>query len=161
MNSPATPPELPRRRVGATGPGRRGTRSHLRRIAAAVGGGALVLVGVALLVLPGPGFVMIAAGLGVLATQYAWARRPLRYARVKAGQGVAQVSRSVLYTVFTAVCAIALLVVGIAGIAGVDVPFLGLTAGIFITASGLFLLASIVYARGPKGALLARRRSAG
>lgn len=147
--------------MSPTGPGRRSAGNHLGRIAAAVGGGAVVLVGIALLVLPGPGFVMIAAGLGVLSTQYAWVRRPLRYARVRAGQGVAEVSRSVLHTVFTAGCAIALLVVGIAGIAGLDVPFLGLTVGIFVPASGLFLLASIVYARGPKVALLARRGSAG
>jgi hypothetical protein len=38
-------------------------------------GGILVLAGVAMLALPGPGLLTIAAGLAVLATEYAWARR--------------------------------------------------------------------------------------
>jgi hypothetical protein len=36
--------------------------------------------GVALLVLPGPAFVVIPVGLAILATEYAWARRWLRKA---------------------------------------------------------------------------------
>jgi tellurite resistance protein TerC len=39
------------------------------------------LIGVALLVLPGPAFVVIPVGLAILATEYAWARRWLRKAR--------------------------------------------------------------------------------
>ena len=38
-------------------------------------GGTLLLVGVALLVLPGPGLPVIAAGLALLATEFFWARR--------------------------------------------------------------------------------------
>lgn len=37
--------------------------------------------GVVLLPLPGPGWVVIFAGLGLLATEYAWAARLLREAR--------------------------------------------------------------------------------
>jgi hypothetical protein len=36
----------------------------------AVLGGLLTLAGIALLVLPGPGFVLVAAGLAVLATRF-------------------------------------------------------------------------------------------
>lgn len=53
-----------------------------------VGGAALILAGVALLVLPGPGLLVIVAGLALLATEYAWARRRLDHVRghlVKAG----------------------------------------------------------------------------
>lgn len=49
----------------------------MKRVALVVVGGALTLAGVALLVLPGPGFVLVAAGLALLATQFAWATRPL------------------------------------------------------------------------------------
>jgi len=41
----------------------------------------LILVGIALLVLPGPGTVVIVLGLALLGTEFVWARRLLR--RVK------------------------------------------------------------------------------
>jgi len=44
-------------------------------------GATILLIGVALLVLPGPAFVVIPVGLAILATEYAWARRWLRKAR--------------------------------------------------------------------------------
>jgi hypothetical protein len=40
-------------------------------------GAVLLLAGIALLVLPGPGFVLIAAGLALLATRFDWAKKPL------------------------------------------------------------------------------------
>lgn len=57
-----------------------------RRMAVSVAGFALVAVGIALLVLPGPGLLLIVAGLAVLATEYVWAQRMLNFARTKAGQ---------------------------------------------------------------------------
>jgi uncharacterized protein (TIGR02611 family) len=57
-----------------------------RRIAVSVFGGVLVLVGLALLVLPGPGLVLIIAGLAILASDYVWAQRALNFARDKAKQ---------------------------------------------------------------------------
>ena len=41
----------------------------------------VLLIGVALLVLPGPAFIVIPVGLAILATEYAWARRWLKRAR--------------------------------------------------------------------------------
>ena len=41
-------------------------------------GGTVVLIGVAMLVLPGPGTLVIAGGLAILATEFIWARRALR-----------------------------------------------------------------------------------
>jgi hypothetical protein len=55
-----------------------------RRIAISVIGFALVLVGIVLLVIPGPGLLVIVAGLAVLGTEYVWAQRTLNYARRKA-----------------------------------------------------------------------------
>ena len=48
-----------------------------RRLLVTLGGGLLLLAGAAMLVLPGPGLLVIAAGLGVLATEFLWARRML------------------------------------------------------------------------------------
>jgi hypothetical protein len=48
-----------------------------KRLAVAVVGGVLVLAGLAMLVLPGPGIVVIALGLAVLGTEFAWAAHAL------------------------------------------------------------------------------------
>ena len=52
-----------------------------KAIAVTVAGAVLVLAGLAMLVLPGPGLLVIIAGLAVLATQYAWAERALHRAK--------------------------------------------------------------------------------
>ena len=52
-----------------------------KRWVIAVVGITVVLVGIALIVLPGPAIIVIPAGLAILATEFAWARRWL--ARVK------------------------------------------------------------------------------
>jgi len=54
---------------------------HFRRIVVTVVGGTVLAIGVALLVLPGPAFIVIPLGLAVLAMEFAWARRWLRSAR--------------------------------------------------------------------------------
>src|SRR5215831_17116239 len=53
----------------------------VRRVIVSVVGATVVLIGIALLVLPGPAFVVIPVGLAILATEYAWARRWLRKIR--------------------------------------------------------------------------------
>jgi uncharacterized protein (TIGR02611 family) len=52
-------------------------RNRLLRIGFAVFGFLVVLVGLAMLVLPGPGLLVIAIGLGILALEFAWAERLL------------------------------------------------------------------------------------
>lgn len=49
-----------------------------RRIVVSVVGGTLGLVGLILLVTPGPAFVVLSLALAVLAVEFAWARRWLR-----------------------------------------------------------------------------------
>ena len=44
-----------------------------KRVAVTVVGFGLIVVGLVLLVFPGPGLLLIVAGLAVLATQYTWA----------------------------------------------------------------------------------------
>jgi uncharacterized protein (TIGR02611 family) len=50
------------------------TLQGARRLVVAVIGGTIVLVGIALLVVPGPGLLVIAAGLALLGTEFVWAR---------------------------------------------------------------------------------------
>jgi uncharacterized protein (TIGR02611 family) len=51
------------------------------RIVVTIGGVAVIVIGVILLPLPGPGWLIIFGGLGILATEYEWAARLLRFAR--------------------------------------------------------------------------------
>jgi uncharacterized protein (TIGR02611 family) len=53
----------------------------VRRVVVAVIGGTVLLVGIAMIVLPGPAVVVIPLGLAVLATEFLWARIWLRKAR--------------------------------------------------------------------------------
>ena len=52
----------------------------VKRIIVAVIGGTVLAVGLALVVLPGPAFLVIPAGLVILAMEFAWAGRWLRKA---------------------------------------------------------------------------------
>lgn len=52
-----------------------------RRVVIAVIGGTIVLLGVAMLVLPGPGLLTIIGGLAILGLEFAFARRWLKRAR--------------------------------------------------------------------------------
>lgn len=53
----------------------------LRQIAVAIAGGAVLLVGIAMIVLPGPAIVVIPMGLAILAIEFVWARRLLKKMR--------------------------------------------------------------------------------
>lgn len=61
-----------------------------RRIGIGVAGSAVLGVGVVMLVMPGPAFVVIPMGLGILALEFEWARRWLdrvkEYARTALGK---------------------------------------------------------------------------
>jgi len=53
----------------------------LRKLIIAIIGGTVLLIGVALIVLPGPAFIVIPIGLAILATEFAWAQRAVTKAR--------------------------------------------------------------------------------
>jgi uncharacterized protein (TIGR02611 family) len=54
------------------------TLKHARMLAVAVIGTTAILIGIAMLVLPGPGVLVIIAGLALLGTEFVWARRLMR-----------------------------------------------------------------------------------
>jgi uncharacterized protein (TIGR02611 family) len=53
----------------------------LRKLIVGVIGGTVLLIGIALIVLPGPAFIVIPIGLAILATEFAWAQRAVTRAR--------------------------------------------------------------------------------
>ena len=113
----------------------------------AVLGGILLIAGIALLALPGPGFVLIAAGLTVLATRFQWAKKPLDYAKDKAHQGMEEVAKSPWRAALALACALGLIALGILEMIGVDLPLLTMLTAILLVVSGLALIGTIVYAR--------------
>ncbi len=84
-----------------------------KRIGVEVVGWVLLVAGVAALVLPGPGLLMVFAGLAVLSQQYEWAERrlaPIKYRALKgAAEGVETPLRivlSVLGVLFLVACGV-------------------------------------------------------
>ncbi|MEK7793472.1 MAG: PGPGW domain-containing protein [Candidatus Hydrogenedentota bacterium] len=64
---------------------------YARRLVIAVIGVTVVLFGVLLLFIPGPGTVVIAAGVAVLATEFIWARvllKRMKHETMRAGRAV-------------------------------------------------------------------------
>jgi uncharacterized protein (TIGR02611 family) len=55
----------------------------VRRLVIAVIGFTVLLIGVAMIVTPGPSILVIALGLAILATEFIWARRLLNQIRVQ------------------------------------------------------------------------------
>ena len=119
----------------------------MKKAVVAVLGGILTLGGIALLVLPGPGFVLIAAGLAVLATQFEWARKPLEYAKKKAKQGMDEVGRSWWRFALAGICGAALLAIGVVELTPVNLPFVTPISAVLLILSGIGLLGTLVYAR--------------
>lgn len=64
-----------------------------RRIVIAVIGITVLLIGIALLVLPGPAFVVIPTGLAILGLEFAWARRWLIKVRTGANYAFSNFKR--------------------------------------------------------------------
>ena len=118
----------------------------MKKAVVAVLGIALLLIGVALLVLPGPGFLLIAGALALLSTQFDWAKKPLDYAKDKAEVGIQEVAGSKLRTVFAVFCALVLVAIGIVDLAGVDIPWVNRISAVLLILSGLFLVGTLVYA---------------
>lgn len=82
MSLTVTHPEQGASRESATPRDLQSLIKFVRRIAIFILGMTVVLVGVVMLVTPGPAFLIIPLGLAILATEFVWARRVLE--RLKA-----------------------------------------------------------------------------
>jgi tellurite resistance protein TerC len=69
------PPEVPKTHLGVW------LLFQARRVVVFVVGFTVLMIGVAMIVLPGPAFVVIPIGLAILATEFVWARRWLKTAK--------------------------------------------------------------------------------
>lgn len=66
---------------------------HIKRIIVTVVGGTIVILGFLMVFTPGPAILVIPAGLAVLGTEYAWARRWLRKGRIMANKALSQTQK--------------------------------------------------------------------
>ena len=74
---------------------RRTVSHHARRVAIFVAGVSVTAAGFAMLVLPGPGLLVIIAGLSILAIEFAWAARLRDQARDRAKAAAATAGRAI------------------------------------------------------------------
>lgn len=72
-----------------------------RKVVAGILGGAVVLVGIAMLVLPCPAILVIPLGFAILATEFGWAKRWVQKVRTKLTKRKSQSARQVPISVAT------------------------------------------------------------
>src|SRR3954466_13840324 len=93
-----------------------------KRIALEVVGWTLVVAGIAALILPGPGLLMIAGGLVVLSQQYEWAERRVEPIKREALKGAAKSVETLPRIVMTSTMIALIAAAGVLWFAGPDVP---------------------------------------
>ena len=113
---------------------------HVKRGAVTVLGFGLIAAGGVFLFLPGPGLLIIVAGLAVLATEYVWARNALESARSKADAAARASVKTPVRTAFTVLMGIGMLVLGILLAVVESLPFSGYVTGVAVGISGIVVL---------------------
>ena len=116
----------------------------LKRFAVTIVGVALLALGAAMMVLPGPGILVIVGGLALLATEYVWARRMLKTAQAQAEKVQEAAVASPVRTAGTMLFGVALLGLGLAMVflRDVDLPFWSPVTGGIMAVTALILLAT-------------------
>jgi intracellular septation protein A len=115
-----------------------------KRFAVTLLGVALLALGAAMMVLPGPGILVIVGGLALLATEYVWARKMLKTAQAQAEKVQEAAVASPLRTAGTVVFGVGLLALGVAMVVlrDVDLPFWSPVTGGIMAVTALILLAT-------------------
>jgi Putative transmembrane protein (PGPGW) len=116
-----------------------------KRVACGVGGGLLLLVGVALLVLPGPGLLLVLSGLLVLANGFPAAQRFVDPVEKRAMQAAEESVSSPLRMVFSIGTGVVLIAAGVVWWAMPTLPLGGWPTGVSLILSGLILLGLLVH----------------
>lgn len=129
---------------------------HAKRILLEVLGWILVLAGIAALVLPGPGLLLLFAGLVVLSQQYEWAERRLRPVERMALRAAAEGVETWFRVLLSSLGALTIIAVGVLWIVQPGVPGWwplrdswwlpgGTATGISLVLSGLIALGLLGY----------------
>lgn len=150
MTTPTTPGEDADGRVEGRVKG-----GVLRRSAVGVVGGVLILIGIAGLALPGPGLLIMLAGMVVLALEFDWAEQRVDFVRDKALEAAEYGVRTWPRVVASTLGGLSLLVIGTVWIIGPtipeiwvfgpELPFQGAVTGGALILSGLIALGLLAY----------------
>ncbi|WP_261575646.1 PGPGW domain-containing protein [Frankia gtarii] len=116
----------------------------LRRIALTVLGIVVLGVGIAMLVLPGPGFLVVALGFFILSLEYEWARSRFERTRRKAADLADQAAANRFSSVFTILFGLGMIGAGIAWIVVDTLPASSPWSGGSLIFSGLVVLATMI-----------------
>ena len=127
-----------------------------KRVVLEVVGWVLVVAGIAALVLPGPGLLMLAAGLVVLSQEYEWAERRVEPIKNKALRGAAEGVETTFRIALSTLFALVLIACGVVWIVGPEMPDWwslpdwtwlpgGPATGVTQVFSGLIAIGLIVY----------------
>lgn len=115
-----------------------------KRVVCGVGGGLLLLVGIALLVLPGPGLLLVLGGLLVLANGFPAAQRFVGPVEKRAMQAAEESVSSPLRMVFSIGTGLVLITAGVVWWVVPTLPLGGWPTGVSLIISGLILLGLLV-----------------
>ena len=126
------------------------TRIHVRKPGLArkvifgLAGGLLVIAGVALLVLPGPGLLLVLAGLILLANAFPAVHRLVAPVRKRATQAMHESVSSPLRLAFSVGTGLVLITAGVVWGLWPSLPLGGWATGMSLILSGLILLGLLV-----------------
>jgi uncharacterized protein (TIGR02611 family) len=129
--------------------------AHPKKLGILLLGWLLVLAGIAALVLPGPGLLLLLVGLVVLSQEYDWAERRVEPVKEKAFEVAEAGVQSILRIAMSALAAVAVIAVGVGwGLdpeiptvwkIGPHLPFAGWAVASSLILSGLIALGLLVY----------------
>ena len=115
-----------------------------KRVACAVGGGVLLIVGIVLLVLPGPGLLLVLGGLIVLSQGFPRLQRFVEPVRRRAMQAAEESVSSPLRIAFSVGAGLALIAAGVLWGLRPTLPLGGWATGSSLILSGIILLVLLV-----------------
>ena len=116
-----------------------------KRAAALVGGGLVLVVGIVLLVLPGPGLLLILAGLLILSNQFPAVEKYVDPVQDRAMKAAEESVSSPLRIAVSVLAGLALIAAGVVWWINPGLPLGGWPTGSSLILSGLILLALLGY----------------
>ena len=123
-----------------------GTKSNpAKRVAALVFGGAVLIVGIILLVLPGPGLLLVLGGLIILANEFPAVEKYVDPVQDRAMKAAEDSVSSPLRIAGSVLAGLALLAAGVVWGLNRELPLGGWATGSSLILSGIVLLALLVY----------------
>ncbi len=122
-----------------------GGRNPVKRVGALVGGGVILVVGVVLLVLPGPGLLLVLAGLLILANEFPAVEKYVEPVRSRAMTAAEQSVASPLRIAGSVLAGLALIAAGVVWGLVKTLPLGGWPTGSSLILSGIVLLALLAW----------------